>query len=119
MLQLEDFVYHALLFKRPNDRIMYLLRNCGPDRAEEALELLLTVDYPKLYNTSIARYAAFVSDESEPRGLYSTREEAWDSVRDEVEARVVDVPLIELNRPRYHDYYSEVRKRVPDLEDLV
>lgn len=107
-LHLEDYVYYALLHKRPQDRLEYFKAACPCD-VGRALELINDAPYPKLHNTSIARYAAFVHDESEPRGLFATREEAWESLRDEPIARVVDVPLVELDNPRYDEYYKESR----------
>ena len=108
MLSLEDYVYHALLWKKPKDRLDYFISACPKD-VERVMHMIGDVEYPKLYNTSIARYAAFVNDEDEPRGLFLTREDAWASLEGEVDARVVDVPLVELDRPQYDEYWTEVR----------
>jgi hypothetical protein len=110
----EDFVYYALLWKQPKDRLAYL-ETC--DDTGRLLELMSDVSYPKLYNSSIARYATFLFDESEPRGLFHTRDEAWNSVRNEPTARVVDVPLVELDRPQYDEYYSECLATEKDSEE--
>lgn len=107
-LQLEDHVFYALLWKRPTDRLDYFIAACRDD-VGHALSLLGGVTYPKLINPSIARYAAFVADEREPRGVFKTREDAWDCLQDEPSGRVVDVPLVEIDAPRYEEYYAESR----------
>lgn len=110
MLSLEDYVYNALLWKKPQERLDYFISACPKD-VGRALEMIGDVEYPKLYNTSIARYATFVNDEKEPRGLFLTRREAWASLDGEVDdvVRVVDVPLVELDTPQYDEYWAEVR----------
>jgi hypothetical protein len=109
MLSLEDYVYHALLWKKPQDRMEYFISAC-PNDVGRALEMIRDAEYPKLYNTSIARYATFVNDEKEPRGLFLTRHEAWASLEGHVDdvVRVVDVPLVELDTPQYDEYWTEV-----------
>lgn len=106
MLQPEDHVYYALLWKKPQNRVKYLEQH-GGDKSIELLETIVdTVGYPKLYNTSLAIYAAFVGDVLV--GLFPTRDEAWKAggEHDPID-RVVDVPRTELENPRYDIYYSE------------
>jgi len=104
MLQLEDHVYYALLWKKPQDRISYLEQHGG----DEAIALLENRQYVwgKIYNTSLAVYAAFVGDVLV--GMFPTREEAWNASgeHDPID-RVVDVPRTELENPQYDIYYSE------------
>lgn len=108
MLQVEDFVYHALLWKKPQERFHYLKTVCSLDDLDRALYLLGELEYPKLYNTSLARYVAFVQDGSEPIGSFETRKLAWESLHDKgATGYVVDVPIVELEKPRYDEYYRE------------
>jgi hypothetical protein len=65
-----------------------------------------TVGYPKLYNTSLAVYAAFGADTL--IGVFPTRDEAWKAGGDDTPVvRVVDVPRVEMDNPRYDFYYTE------------
>jgi hypothetical protein len=112
MLQLEDHVYHALLWKKPRERYHYLKTCFDNDEAKlsRALSLMKDLDYPKLYNTNLARYGVFLDGNPEPTALFYRRQDAMCfilSQGDICRASVVDIPVVELEKPRYSEYYTE------------
>lgn len=104
MQQPMDYAYHALLWKKPSERYSFLEDTCPQSMLGEALEMIFTIPYPKLYNSNLAKYALFSCDEL--IGFFNTRDEAHHAA-DESCTHVVDVPIVEIDSPSYHEYWTE------------
>jgi hypothetical protein len=96
----EDYIYLAILWRKPEDREAFLAINNIHDVNWDE------VAYPKIYRADLAKYALFHGDVLQ--GLYDTREAAWDAAEGlEGFVYVADVPNTEKENPQYHKYYSE------------
>jgi len=98
MITDQDYYYIALFWIKPKERYAYLKMN-----APNAKWDLSNIRFPKIYREDIAKYAVFMEDADEPTMFCDSRSDAWAMNP----YKVVDVPLIEFENPRYERYWTE------------
>lgn len=101
MLQEEDYLYISIFHCHPKKRYQYLRQNIT---TIDIGQMLKDVIYPKIYNTDLVKFAVFLnSGSTDPYVFCDTREQAW-SLNP---YKVVDVPIKELENPKYSRYWTE------------
>jgi hypothetical protein len=118
MLDTMEIVYQSLLWHKPEEREAFVRNALTNVEEEESVDtdslvtLIGTLDFPKIYNTDIARYGVFVDDATKPLATFKTRCEAWRVAHKKVNSAndriyVVDIPVSEADDPHYERYWTE------------
>jgi lipopolysaccharide export system permease protein len=94
-------------------------------------KLMSSFPFPKIYNTSIGKYAVFIENETKPLVFFNTREKAFNVAQKKADSGiypvyVVDVPCVEIDDPkdfRYNvnenKYYTEmISNEIDDSKDI-
>jgi hypothetical protein len=124
-----DIIYMALLHYKPEKRYTFLRANSDVfNYYDDAslIKFMSSFSFPKIYNTSIGKYAVFIENETKPLVFFNTREKALNVAQKKADSGihpvyVVDVPCVEIDDPkdfRYNvnenKYYTQMISNVID-----
>jgi hypothetical protein len=129
-----DIIYMALLHYKPEKRYTFLRANSDVFNYYDDVslnQLMSSFPFPKIYNTSIGKYAVFIENETKPLVFFNTREKAFNVAQKKADSGihpvyVVDVPCVEIDDPksfRYdvndNKYYTEMISHDDSIDDSI